>query len=75
MVMSSWSKSSGNRCWVKDSWVYSTSASVMKWSLDSQLVEEFFFGQEAQLLSGSARACYPRHQGSRRCKAAGRAGR
>ena len=33
------------------------------------------FGQGAQLLSGSARACYPRHHGSRRCKAAGRAGR
>ena len=33
------------------------------------------FGQEAQLLNWSARAFYPRHQGSRRCKAAGRAGR
>ena len=33
------------------------------------------FGQGAQLLSGSARACYPRHQGSRRCKAARSASR
>ena len=33
------------------------------------------FHEGAQLLSGSARACYPRHQGSRRCKAARRAGR
>ena len=33
------------------------------------------FGQGAKLLSVSARAGYPRHQGSRRCKAAGRAGR
>ena len=35
MVISSWSKSSGNRCSLKDSWVYSTYASVMKWSLGS----------------------------------------
>ena len=32
-------------------------------------------GQGAKLLSGSARAAYPRHHGSRRCKAAGTAGR
>ena len=33
------------------------------------------FGQGANLLSESARAGYPRHQRSRRCKAARRAGR
>ena len=33
------------------------------------------FRPGANLLSESARAGYPRHQGSRRCKAAGRAGR
>ena len=31
------------------------------------------FGQGAKFFSGSARACYPRHEGSRRCKAAGSA--
>ena len=30
-------------------------------------------GQGAKVLSGSARACYPRHQGSRKCKATRRA--
>ena len=36
-----------------------------------QYVEEFFLAMETQLLSGSARACYPQHHGSRRCKAVG----
>ena len=40
----------------------------MKWSLGSQPVGGVLLGQGAKVLSGSARAVYPRHQGSRRCK-------
>ena len=42
-------------------------------TISPSIVEEFFLAKGAQLLSGSARACFPRHQGSRRCEAAGRA--
>ena len=51
MVTSSSSKSSGNRCSLKDSWVYSTYASVLKWSLGSKPVEEFL---SARVPSSSA---------------------
>ena len=42
MVTSSKSKSSGYRCSPEDSWVYSTQASVMKWSLGSKPVGSLF---------------------------------
>ena len=44
-----------------------------KW-MTSRKCGGVLFGQGAKFLSGSARACYPRHKGSRRCKAAWRAG-